>query len=337
MPMGNAGYNPMGAAGTTPMNVPGVFPGLNPMGNNTVQPPDYTGTMLSEDSEIKRNDKLQAWANGRWVNVIVERVFPNGMVIVRTYGTPPFITAEVGRSFLQIPAEEIGTASTKSSKNKSTTKSSRTTPKVTRPAAVEPSQAPSDLDSMSPPELLAFASGKGDLAKRVKALELLAEDSSAKSDADISAGLVKLLSVSERTIRIGAARSLEKWGDDDSHPVMQKLLGDSTVELRHSAMQFLAAAKLESAAADIAARLKVAADRKAAAAALTTLGEAAEPALVALLQDNDEKTRQAICEILKEVGTKESLAALQKGAKEWSGISRIAARQAAEAIEDRSQ
>lgn len=320
-PMGGHGAaNPM--ATMPPGTFPGAFPGMNAMGANNAQKPAYTGTPIDAETEVKRGDKLQAWANGRWVNVVVERIFPTGTVFVRTYGVPPYITAELDRSFLQRSLSEPVTE----------------TPRKTAP--VRPagnSNPPVELEGLSAEELLNVAAGKSDTSKRTKALELLREFPGASPTDEISSGLVKLLDSKERTIRGGAAQALELWATDEALPVLEGLLKESQSDIRQAAIKTLGARQATSAIPTIAGQLKQTADRKVVAEALKAYGAAAEPAVLELMGERDDKARLVLCEILTEIGTKQSVPALQKAQKDWSGLAKVAARKAVAAIEAREK
>ena len=67
------------------------------------------------------------------------------------------------------------------------------------------------------------------------------------------------------------------------------------------------------------------------------IGSAAEDDVIALLQERDQFTKQAACQVLKDIGTKKSEPALEPLSKERSPIVKRAAQEALAAINARNK
>jgi HEAT repeats len=109
-----------------------------------------------------------------------------------------------------------------------------------------------------------------------------------------------------------AATALAKWATPDSVPALIKLLSDHIPGCRAEAMNGLAALKDERGAAAVAQRLTDYADRAPAQKALEAMGPAAEKPVLPLLTHTDRLVRHDACNVLKAIGTKESVPGLEK-------------------------
>jgi HEAT repeat protein len=109
-----------------------------------------------------------------------------------------------------------------------------------------------------------------------------------------------------------AAKGLAVWETADDMPALIQMLADPFPDVREAAMTALAGLKNERAAAAVAARLSDFFDREKARQALESMGPVAEPAVLPLLNAADAQTRVEACAVLKAVGTKKSVPALEK-------------------------
>jgi HEAT repeat protein len=112
-------------------------------------------------------------------------------------------------------------------------------------------------------------------------------------------------------VRPNAVRALAVWATPDSVPALIKVLDDQAPQCRAEAMTGLAALKDERGAAAVAKRLADHSDRANARQALEAMGPVAEKPVAALLTHPDHLVRREACDILKTIGTSESVAALQ--------------------------
>lgn len=324
--------------GTTPMGGINPMGGVNPSAGGAVAP-SYTGEMVTEDQDLKPGDALQVNANGRWVDVKVVRALPNGLIHVRTL-VRPVIQDAVPRNQLQFPpgtpaASENTTPVADGSLPKSSSGFSKTSKsnKSERPEKSETSEF-RGFDDATVDELLKIVADKRE-KRRVQAAEKLREHSDAAPNADVSKKLIALLKVDERTVRIAVARALEKWVAPEVYPSVLKALSDDTTEVRQALFPILVQGQVEGAAEAIGKRLENQEDRKAAVAALIQIGAKAESVALKALEHSDSKVRLAACDVLKEIGGQESIAALKKATGSWSGSDRISARKALQAVEER--
>lgn len=102
--------------------------------------------------------------------------------------------------------------------------------------------------------------------------------------------------------------ALGAWATKDNVPLLIKALDHDSAKMRHIAMDSLAKLKDDRAIEPIAARFVK--DRREASAALQEFGPAAEKEVVKLLADKDRGVKIDACKVLKNIGGKNSLAAL---------------------------
>jgi hypothetical protein len=145
---------------------------------------------------------------------------------------------------------------------------------------------------------------------------------------DVSRALEQLLTDSSQPVREAAARALVTWATPDSVPALIMLVNDESRALRASAMDALARLKDERAADAVAGRLADAGDRGRAIKTLKAIGPPAEPAVRRLLQDRDSTVRIEACHLLKVIGTRSSIRALQSALRDRDRSVALAARDA---------
>jgi HEAT repeat protein len=105
---------------------------------------------------------------------------------------------------------------------------------------------------------------------------------------------------------------LALWGGKDSVPALVQTLQHDDVFTRQAALESLANLKDARAVEPMAELLPQGIDRANAGKALQAMGSMAEKAVAVYLTHSDFGTRLEACHILKVIGTKESVAALQK-------------------------
>ncbi|MHB1426064.1 MAG: HEAT repeat domain-containing protein [Gemmataceae bacterium] len=127
---------------------------------------------------------------------------------------------------------------------------------------------------------------------------------------EIVKALESLLNDSDPSVRQEAILALGVWGTKDSVPLLLKAMSDK--DTRKSVIIALGLLKDERAAEPIAERLEDFFERKEAVVALHRIGPAAEQAVLARLSHPDGQVRMCACDILKVIGTKQSIAALAK-------------------------
>jgi predicted Zn finger-like uncharacterized protein len=161
----------------------------------------------------------------------------------------------------------------------------------------------------------------------------------AKSRPEAARALDPLVKSSNNWLREAAAKALVNWGTKDNVDTLIAIVQNGDFGLggtRKLAIQALGNIKDDRAAPAVAARLPDFFDRETAAAALETMGPGAEKPVLPFVGHNDAAVRVLACRVLKTVGTKESLKALELHAKgDMNPEARTAAAMAYTAIKGR--
>jgi HEAT repeat protein len=147
---------------------------------------------------------------------------------------------------------------------------------------------------------------------RKRACEKLAGLKPTAERAQVAAALEPLLEDPDFWTRRAAMKALGVWGTKQSVPALLKLLKNPDVFTRRAALLALADLKDERAAAPAAECLKDFFSRGEATKVLQALGPAAEKDVLRVLKEGDLWQRQATCRLLKDIGTKDSIPALQE-------------------------
>ena len=169
-----------------------------------------------------------------------------------------------------------------------------------------------------------------------------AADRLAKAPADnppdeIAGALAALLADRNGRIRAAAAKALVNWGTTNSTSALIKAAAEEDLWVRQAAMEALGRLKSPAGAEAVAARLIPMQDRATAAKALRAMGPLAEPAVLPLLKDRDGWVRLEACKVLGEIGTAQSLPALEEFARNGRGFDQPEAAKASKAITARLQ
>src|SRR5262249_42395111 len=213
------------------------------------------------------------------------------------------------------------------------------TPPEPRPKTEKPPPQPEAKKQYSDAELtqlladlkLTDFSRKNGAAEKLKGAE-----SNDKRRSEVARALEPLLAPGENVfVRRKAAHALGVWGDAETVAVLLKRIGseEKDVFLKQIAIESLGLLKNEKAAEPVAACLSDFFLKGHAAKSLKSMGPVAEKALLKLLENPN--LRVEACNILKEVGTKASVPALQLAAKDSNAGYAKAAADALQAIEGR--
>lgn len=160
----------------------------------------------------------------------------------------------------------------------------------------------------------------------------------ANPNPEVGAALVGYLESDKQATRYAAAKALEVWATEAQSPNLQKALGDPHNIVRHAALKGLARVNPELAAASAAKMLTVDLDRLAASAVLKSIGRSAEPAVIPVLQEANWQVRLEAIRVLTEIGSGESVAALEPVMTGDENIlNRNTAKTAIEAIQKRGK
>jgi hypothetical protein len=173
-------------------------------------------------------------------------------------------------------------------------------------AAAEARRAPP-----TPPERDALLTElqSSDKERARRAINTLQHKQPEKPDAAIAAAIAGWLGDADTFIRQQAAEALANWGTAAEAPALLKILEGSGFDAR-AAGRVLGKLKEKRAAPVLAAKLTDMSWRFEAAAALTAIGTPAEGVVAKLLKDKDWGVRLEACRILQQVGSKDSLKAL---------------------------
>lgn len=170
-------------------------------------------------------------------------------------------------------------------------------------------------------------------------LKLLTEKGPPQPNAKVAKALESLMLTSDNAqFRAQAATALKKWSVPESVPALvTAITNDSWPPVKTAAIEAITQYKPESAINAIAAELPNIHTRHVVTGALKAIGPAAEDAVLLHIADKDDWTRAAVCEILKVIGTKKSLSALEKATQDHSWMVNKPAAAAASAIKIREQ
>jgi hypothetical protein len=149
--------------------------------------------------------------------------------------------------------------------------------------------------------------------KRTNALRDLQKITPNERRAEVVGMLEGMLKEKDAGIRGGAAEALAVWGGKENVPALLAALQDKTkFSGLDKVMMTLGKFKDERAVEPLAAWLEDPGDRGSAGDALKLMGPMAEHAVLAKLDHPDNQTKMAACNVLRVIGTRQSLPALEK-------------------------
>jgi hypothetical protein len=173
----------------------------------------------------------------------------------------------------------------------------------------------------------------GDSQRVDRALKLLHDKKPQKPSPKVAKALEPLLLSENLTTRCGAAQAMRNWATRESVPTLIKALGDDWSNVRSDAIEAMIAYKPVEAVKPVAQKLLDHATRGVAAKFLKAVGADAEDPVLAILENSKDIWAQSeACKILEVIGTKKSLAALEKATKEENWMVNGAARKALSAV-----
>lgn len=169
--------------------------------------------------------------------------------------------------------------------------------------------------------------------KRHNALRTLKDALPDQRRAEVCKALEPLINDPDHFTHVWAVEALGVWATKETVPVLLKAMNDK--DNRNAAMKALGRLKDERAIEPIAERLGEFFDRMAASEALKNFGPAAEDAVLMRLNHPDDQVCMAACDILKTIGTKKSLPALQQVIAGGNFLRSVKAKEAIQAINAR--
>jgi HEAT repeat protein len=141
-------------------------------------------------------------------------------------------------------------------------------------------------------------------------------------------------------MQTAAMKALVTWATRENVPaiilvVQNDDFNPQALESRHLAMDALARLKDDRGVAPVAQRLTNVHDRSNASKALRAMGSMAEKEVATYLDNSDFGTQKEACAILKVIGTKASIPALEKASKNRNPLKANAAKDALNAVKAR--
>jgi uncharacterized protein len=188
------------------------------------------------------------------------------------------------------------------------------------PGFIPPPAINEPLKVLRPPANLdeALAAIKsGDSARQLLAVNWLARANvDAARQPEIAKALERLLTDPDKNLQNAAMKALVVWASTDNVPaiitvVQNEEFSPQVIEARHLGMATLGRLKDERGVAPVAQRLSNIHDRSFASKALIAMGPIAETEVAKNLENNDIGTQREACRILKAIGTKASIPALE--------------------------
>jgi hypothetical protein len=152
-------------------------------------------------------------------------------------------------------------------------------------------------------------------ATRLEQLQPIAEERAA-----VTGALEPLLNDPDHFTRQAMIRALGVWGTRENIPALVKMFEHADVFTRRAAIVALGNIKDERSAEAIAGRLEDPLNRPAASETLQKMGPLAETAAARMIEHKDWTIRLTVCQILKVIGTKKSIPALETAVKDSEGI-----------------
>jgi serine/threonine protein kinase len=169
-----------------------------------------------------------------------------------------------------------------------------------------------------------------DAATRLEQMQPIDEERAA-----VTGALEPLLNDPDHFTRQAMIRAMGVWGTRENIPALVKLFDHEDVFTRRAAIVALGNIKDERSAEAIAGRLEDALNRPAVSETLQKMGPLAQTAVGRRIEDKDWMIRLTACQILKVIGTKKSIPALQTAAKDSNGLVAGEAKIALEVIQAR--
>jgi uncharacterized Tic20 family protein len=190
------------------------------------------------------------------------------------------------------------------------------------PAFIPPPAMNEPLKVPRPPTNLdeALASlQSGDPTRQLMAVNWLGRANvDAAHQAEIAKALERLLTDPDKNLQKAAMKALVTWATTDNVPTIIAVVQNdqfNAIEARHSGMEALARLKDERGVAPVAQRLPNVHDRSHASKALIAMGPVAEKEVAKYLETNDIGVQREACRILKAIGTKASIPALEAASR----------------------
>jgi HEAT repeat protein len=157
---------------------------------------------------------------------------------------------------------------------------------------------------------------------------------------EVATALVAVLKDRDDLVSQSALVALKVWATKANSPAIVKLTNDKGFNphanfMRNTALEVLGHIKDEKAVEVIVPHLANVFDRDAAKKGLIAMGSVGEKPLLKYLTNQDPQVRRQICEVLAEIGTKDSVKPLQSAYRDPDPFVRLEAVKAVQAITKR--
>lgn len=192
------------------------------------------------------------------------------------------------------------------------------------------------LTTVEHAKLLAELQGEDRLKQRAAAGQL-ASFQPAGNRAEIVRRLVALAGSEEGFMREAAIKALAVWGTTAQATVVLDALQDRDLAVRQAAIEALAFGRTARGAEALAELVATGREFSQASLALRGMGAVAEPAVLKLLEDRNLATRREACQLLKAIGTQQSLPALNTAARGPDSLLALLAKEAIKAVTARGE
>jgi S1-C subfamily serine protease len=170
--------------------------------------------------------------------------------------------------------------------------------------------------------------------RRRAALDMLAKAEPNGHGDEVLKAVEPMLSDSDFVTRTSATKAAAVWAPKECVPALLKLLKDDVPAVRWAVLEAFGKLKDERTVDAVAERVPK--DSYKASPALRAMGSMAEKAVAKLLKHEDFGVRLEACNLLKDIGTKDSLAALEESAaKDQNPLVKQTANAAIQAIKGR--
>jgi hypothetical protein len=167
---------------------------------------------------------------------------------------------------------------------------------------------PADADPVT--RSLLLLKSPGAFARKDAAARLITMPPDDDRREEVQAALKPMLGDPDGFVVNEVIKAMAAWKTSETVPTLIPLTADSRFSVRWQALETLGFLGDPRAAPAIAARLKD--DGMKSGPALRAIGEAAEPAVLALLRSPDPQVRHKACEVLAQIGGAETLRTMRK-------------------------
>ena len=300
----NAVVRPVGIA-----PIVGEQPGIGPA-VRVPAPEGAPGNPVAANTKLAVGTKLVAEWAGKWLPVEVLEVKANGNVRIHWVGWADQFDEDLPRTKLRFPASDAPAAA-----------------KGTVPHEVTVTMTVNEIDQCLS-DLQGFSAGKANQAAQKLQLAIPVDERREK----VLAAMDAMVQEKNQNRRILAIATMATWAKPETVVRLIELLDDPNLPIKLAVIDALEKTKDARAVDALANLVEQPETRVPAIKALQSFGGKAESAGLGLLANPASEVRQQACRLLKEIGTEQSLTALEAVTKDSDKIEAELAKQAVEEI-----